>query len=44
MKAELWEHIVTVLREQPQQIEKLSNSDESRACEIIDIQFAMSDY
>ena len=44
MKAELWEHIETVVKEQNQRIEKLKSSEESRACEIIDIQFAMSDY
>lgn len=44
MKAELWDHVQRIIKEQPQQIERLSNSDESRACEIIDIRFAMSDY
>ena len=44
MKAELWDHIATIVKEQPQQISRLRNSEESRACEIIDIQFAMSDY
>ena len=44
MKTELWDHLITILSEQPQQIQRLRNSEESRACEIIDIQFAMSDY
>lgn len=44
MKTELWDHFITILKQQPQMIEKLTFSDEERACEIIDIQFAMSDY
>ena len=44
MKAELWNHISKIVQEQPQQIEKLRESHENRANEIIDIQFAMSDY
>jgi hypothetical protein len=44
LKAELWDHFQSIVKNQPHQIEKLKNSDESRTCEIIDIQFAMSDY
>ena len=36
MKADLWAHIQSVLRDQPMQIEKLKSSEE-RAIEIIDI-------
>jgi hypothetical protein len=42
MKYELWEHIQNQISKEPQKIEKLTNSPFS--CEIIDIQFAMSDY
>ena len=44
MKAELWEHFSVILKQEPQQISQLSHSTEERSCEIIDIQFAMSDY
>lgn len=44
MKAELWDHLQKVIQQETQQIRRLRTSEESRACEIIDIQFAMSDY
>ena len=44
MKAELWDHLEKAAQQQTQQIRRLRTSEESRACEIIDIQFAMSDY
>lgn len=44
LKADLYIHFQQIVKDQPNQIEKLKTSDESRTCEIIDIQFAMSDY
>lgn len=44
MKAELWDHLQNTVKQHSHQIQKLKDSEESRSCEIIDIQFAMSDY
>ena len=44
MKSDLWDHLTDIIAEEPQQIQKLKGKDKKRAYEIVDIQFAMSDY
>lgn len=40
LKSDLWTHIEKVIRKEPQKIHNLKDN----ACEIVDIQFAMSNY
>lgn len=44
LKADLFVHLENVLKSQPQQIDRLQTSIDSRGYEIMDIQFGMSDY
>ena len=44
LKAELWNHLEKCCKLQSQQIERLADTKLEQACEIVDIQFAMSDY
>jgi hypothetical protein len=43
MKADLWDHIINVIWEVPQQIQIYSGKTPNELCEIVDIQFAMND-
>jgi hypothetical protein len=44
LKAELWQHIEEKIRGKPQEILKLIHTPDSQASQIVDIQFAMSNY
>lgn len=44
LKAELWDHFETQIKEETQKIMKLKSSDVDKAYQIVDIQFGMSDY
>ena len=43
MKADLWDHIINVIWEVPQQIQIYGDKTPNELCEIVDIQFAMND-
>lgn len=44
LKADLWQHVVKLVEQEDHKIEKLRESPIERNSEIVDIQFAMSDY
>ena len=44
LKADLWTHLTDSIKGQSQEIKRLADTSEEQNCEIVDIQFAMSDY